>query len=205
MLKTVLPALAVLSISTGVLAQTTWPPGGAASSQARDALQKTLGTVQEKPALPGTPPLQQLDTLQKAVTDAWERMPLTTRRAIFVSSKPLSYGSWVQRPSSVFKPGEEFLVYVEPVGYAWKPNGDSFDFGIAGDLILKSPDGKVLGGQENFIRADFSSRTKMQELMLNITVSLDGIDPGSYVMKFKIRDVQSDKATTIALPFTLAP
>jgi hypothetical protein len=37
----------------------------------------------------------------------------------FVSSDPGGYGMYEDRKSNVFKPGETFLLYVEPVGYAY--------------------------------------------------------------------------------------
>ena len=37
----------------------------------------------------------------------------------FVSSEPGGYGMYEDRKSNVFKPGETFLLYVEPVGYTY--------------------------------------------------------------------------------------
>jgi hypothetical protein len=37
----------------------------------------------------------------------------------FVSSEPGGYGIYEERKSNVFKPGETFLLYVEPLGYTY--------------------------------------------------------------------------------------
>jgi hypothetical protein len=37
----------------------------------------------------------------------------------FVSSEPGGYGIYEERKCNVFKPGETFLLYVEPLGYTY--------------------------------------------------------------------------------------
>ena len=43
----------------------------------------------------------------------------------FVSSEPGGYGMYEERKSNIFKPGETFLLYVEPVGYRYGTITDS--------------------------------------------------------------------------------
>src|SRR5919112_1000060 len=43
----------------------------------------------------------------------------------FVSSDPGGYGMYEDRKSNIFKPGETFLLYVEPVGYTYGTVTDS--------------------------------------------------------------------------------
>ena len=158
-----------------------------------------------KPAAAETPPsLADIDVLQRAVTDAWEKTPMTTRRALFIAEPAENFGNFKERGSNVFKPGEKLVAYAEPVGYMWKANGAAFDFGVAVDFLVKSPEGKILAGQENFARFVKSSRAKLQEFMLTLTLSLDGAPSGDYVVEYKLRDINSSKATTISLPFKIA-
>ena len=37
----------------------------------------------------------------------------------FVSSEPGGFGIYEDRKSNIFKPGETFLLYVEPLGYTY--------------------------------------------------------------------------------------
>jgi hypothetical protein len=148
--------------------------------------------------------IKDLDALQLAVIDAWERMPLIVRRAVFVTEKPQIIGAWSERPSNVFKAGDPMITYVEPVGYTWKRRGDLFDFGLTADVVIKSSDGKILGGQENFAHVSFSNRIKLQEFMLNLTMSAGGLVPGKYVLEYKLHDQGSDKVATFAQQFTIA-
>jgi hypothetical protein len=172
------------------MAQTNWGSRPAASSNAaRPAAQATV---------------KDIEALQKAVTDAWEKMPLTQRRAIFVVESPPLYGAYVERPSNVFKPGEKLVTYVEPVGYTWTSNGEMYDFGVSVDFTVKTAEGKILGGQEKFGNFVKTSRAKVQEFMVVLTVSLDGAPPGKYVLEYKLHDNGSDKVSSFSQPFTIA-
>jgi hypothetical protein len=48
------------------------------------------------------------------------------------------------------------------------------------------------------------SRTKLQEFMLNLTMSLDGIGPGKYVLEYKLHDLGSEKIVVVDQPFEIA-
>jgi hypothetical protein len=150
-----------------------------------------------------TTTLKDLDQLQQDVIDAWEKMPLVVRRTLFVTETPPMLGAYSERRSNVFKTGEKLLTYMEPVGYTWTQRGSMFDFGLSADFILKSADGKILGGQDNFAKVSLSSRAKLQELMFNLTMSLDGVDPGKYILEYTLHDQGSDKSVTVDQPFTI--
>ena len=148
--------------------------------------------------------LAEVEARQQAVVEAWEKTPLTQRRSVFVTVKPEVYGAYDERTSNVFKAGEPIITYVEPVGYTWKPVGNGeFQFGVVTDFVIRSRNGKVLGGQEKFLTFSQRSRYKVQELMLNITLTLSDAFPGDYVVAYTIHDLNSDKSSTFEQPFTI--
>jgi hypothetical protein len=196
MIRIAVLVFGALCLSIGAQAQ--WgTPGGTPGGT-------TAPSPAKSPASVATISLKDVDALRQAVTDAEEKMPLTVRRAIFVTEAAPVIGAWTERPSNVFKAGEDIRTYVEPVGYTWKPRGDMFDFGVNVDFVVKSANGKILGGQENFSHVMFSNHMKIQELMLNLRLSPDGFPPGQYVVEYKLHDQGSDKVTSVALPFTVA-
>jgi hypothetical protein len=72
----------------------------------------------------------------------------------FVSSEPGGYGIYEERKSNVFKPGETFLLYVEPVGYAYGTVTDEdgntlYTMNFTLDFIISDKNGNVLGGQQD--------------------------------------------------------
>lgn len=148
--------------------------------------------------------LEAIDRADEAVWQAWNATPLTVRRAVFVSEAPQGFGVYKERPGSTFKPGEPLIVYAEPVGYAWKDNGDgTYVFGFNVDLILKSSTGEIVGGQENFQKLELTSKARNREFMLTLTLDVNNAPPGDYVVEYRIHDINSDKVGTMSLPFTV--
>ena len=153
----------------------------------------------------GAQTLQDIERLDAAVVEAWQKTPLTIRRAVFVAERAQGFGQFVERKSNVFKANEKLVAYVEPVGYGWKPVGDgSFQFGFNVDFLVKSPGGKILAGEENFAKLVETIRAQNREFMLTLTMSVSGADPGDYILEYKLRDVASDKSAVVNLPFTIA-
>ena len=148
--------------------------------------------------------LEEVDRREAAVAEAWQKTPLTFRRAVFVAERPKGFGQFVERKSNVFKPGEKLVAYVEPVGYGWKDIGDGHvEFGFDVDFLVKSSDGKILTGQENFAKLAETSQRRNREFMVTLTMSVSGAPAGDYVLEYKLRDIASDKSAVIDLPFTI--
>lgn len=158
----------------------------------------------------GSPPvaaqtLQEVEQREAALATAWESTPLAVRRAQFVTKRADLYGQFTPRASNVFRSGEALLTYVEPVGYTWKPVGaDGFAFGLTLDFVVKSRSGEILGGQEKFLNYAQTSRHKVRELMVNITLNLSGAAPGDYVVEWRMRDDNSPKTVTFEQTFSIA-
>ena len=149
--------------------------------------------------------VQEIDRLDQAVTDAWVKAPLTERRAIFVESPVETYGAWRERPDNVFKPGEDLLTYVEPVGYVWRDAGEGwFGFGFVMDFKVKTPDGRILGGQDAYKRFEFKTRYRNREVFINLKMSLSGIPAGDYVLVYTLHDLESEKSSSFEQPFRIA-
>ena len=148
--------------------------------------------------------VKEIDARQKAVVEAWEKTPLTMRRAIFVQQKAPMFGAYRERKSNVFKADEQIITYAEPVGYSWKPVEDGFRFGVNIDFLVKSTDGKVLGGQENFLKFDQINHAQVQELNLNMALTLTGISPGTYVVIYTVHDVNNDQVASFSQNFEIA-
>lgn len=155
-------------------------------------------------AVAGT--MNDLDAAEAAVLEVWKEIPIGFRTAVVIDGAPGGFGIYKEKSPAVFKPGEPVVVYAEPVGYGWIENADgTFTFGFDVDLLVKTAAGQVVGGQDDFQRLALTSKARNREFMLTITLTLDGAPPGDYVVEYKTRDIASDKAGTISLPFTITP
>ena len=163
------------------------------------------GYARAQSASAASPAVKEFDAQLNALKDKAEKMPLSQRVAVFVIKPAEFIGAYEERSSNNFKPGETLRTYIEPVGYVWKAKADGFSFGFVVDFTVKSAEGKILGGQENFGKFDFNSRTRLQEVMLNLSLTLDGITPGNYILEYKLHDANSEKSALITQAFVIAP
>ena len=149
--------------------------------------------------------LQEIDKRDAAVVEAWNATPLTVRRAIFVEPRPEGFGQYAERSNNIFKKGDTLITYAEPVGYGWKDlGGGVYQFGFKVDFLVKTPDGKVIGGHENFADLTKKSRARNREFNVLLDLSLGNTEPGDYVVEYKLHDVVNDKTYTVSQPFKIA-
>lgn len=149
--------------------------------------------------------LAEIDKRNAAVDEAWNKTPLSVQHAVFVAQHPDGYGQYVPRADNVFKPGEKLVTYAEPVGYAWKDSGSGqYQFGFDVDFLIKTKDGKILAGQQDFAKVSETSRARNREFNLTLTMAVSGAGPGDYVLEYKLHDHGSDKVATFDQPFKIA-
>ena len=147
--------------------------------------------------------LEEIDRRQAAMIEAWEKTPLTIRRALFINGEPRGFGLYQERGSKEFKHGEKIVVYAEPVGYGWKDLGKGmFELGFVVDFLIKSRDGKILE-KENFMRIATETHTRNLEFMVILTLNMSSAPAGDYVVEYKLHDIASDKTTTFEMPFKI--
>ena len=155
-------------------------------------------------AIPTTPTLGDVEAAESALADLWTRVPYTARHVMFVSRKASVYGDYEPRPSAVFAPGEALVTYLEPVGYAWKTlSPGTYGFGVTIDFEILTPAGKVLGGQKAFQTVELSSRYRNREFFVSLTLTVDGIAPGDYVLAYTLHDTAGGRAARTEQPFTI--
>ena len=94
-----------------------------------------------------------LKVADEASARIWSWAPFNIRRIEFTANKAQGYGLYQVRPQgSRFKSGQSIYLYAEPKAYGFRNLGPSvYEFGLALDMYLTSPDGKVLWGKENFL------------------------------------------------------
>lgn len=149
--------------------------------------------------------LQDIQKQEAALDAVWEKTPFSVRKTLFVTERPSGYGEYTERSSHIFKPGEPLIVYVEPVAYGWKDDGNGvFDFGVSVDLLVKRKDGNIVAGKEGFLRMLQHSHARNKELMLTLNLNLNGAPAGDYTLEYKLHDLVTEKAATVELPFTIS-
>lgn len=140
-------------------------------------------------------PLKAVNTLRRAMAMAWMKAPLTVETATLVNDPAQSFGVYEPRGSNVYKAGEPVRLYVRPLGYKFKKEGEVLTFGFETDFYLAKPDGEVLGGKRKFGRFSFASREPIFECFLNLTYTLRGLPPGEYILETVLHDLNGGQTS----------
>jgi hypothetical protein len=146
--------------------------------------------------------LAALDAARDAV---WLKAPLTFGKTLFVVSDPGGYGVYDLRDNNEFKPGEQLVIYTEPQGYAHGRDGAMYLLNLKLDFEIRNKAGESLAKQENFSAWTLRSRVANKEFMGKVTYNLTGIEPGEYEVITTVRDQNSAKTGSFAMPFKIVP
>ncbi len=141
--------------------------------------------------------------MDTAVAKLWDKLPLTFMEAMFVKTRPTAYGVYDRRETSVFKPGEDMIVYMEMAGYEYGRDGDFFLIDMSADVEVKTAAGKRLGGQKDFVKLGLRSRIPNREFFGVVVYQFEGLATGDYIASTTIKDKHSGDAAVFDLPFKI--
>jgi hypothetical protein len=150
--------------------------------------------------LSGGKPQEALAAFDQASGDFWDASPLQMRLATFVTSVA-GFGDYQPVAKASFRAGDTLKIYLEPVGYGFAEEGDSFRATLAADLEVKTPGGLIFGQATDFARLSWASKEKLRQVHATIASPLPALKPGDYVLSLTLRDLNSPKTATVDLPF----
>jgi hypothetical protein len=61
----------------------------------------------------------------------------------------------------------------------------------------------VLGGQKAFQTVELTSHYKNREFFVSLTLTLNGVAPGDYLLAYTLHDTVSGQTTRVEQPFTI--
>lgn len=128
----------------------------------------------------------------------------------FVSSEPEGYGVYTERPSNVFKLGDEVIIYSEPAGYTYKTLTDEngtklYGMKMTADMILTDRNGAEFGRQQDIPMTELISHHQNKELYFDLSLTgTDNLEPGDYIVKWILTDENSGQTFDIVKEFTLS-
>jgi hypothetical protein len=147
-------------------------------------------------------PAEALAAADKAVDAFWTASPLQLRQALF-AAKVDGFANYEPRADQPFHVGDELLVYLEPLGYAFTADGDGFKSALAADIEIRTPGGITLAKSQDFSRLEWSGRSRLHEVHATLRFPLPSLKAGTYELRLTLRDQGSDKSTTATLPFSV--
>jgi hypothetical protein len=147
--------------------------------------------------------VEAINAARATVVEALNKAPLGFRRILFVKDVPEGFAAYTPRADSAFSADEPIIVYTEPIGVAWKKQGEEYASKLVVDFEIRTPDGQVLAGQKGFGEFELEAREPPLDYMSHIKLDVSGAPEGSYILGITIRDTNSGKSASIDLPFEI--
>ncbi len=141
--------------------------------------------------------------IDAAISRLWDKIGINIVDARFVSERPTGYGAYKPIDKPVYKAGQDILIYAEIIGYRYGKNGDDITINLNVDMEVKTKDGKVLGGQKDFLKLSHAARVPAREFFTVLTYNFGGIPPGEYIVETRLNDQNHDQWAAFELDFTI--
>ncbi len=128
----------------------------------------------------------------------------------FVTSEPLGYGVYEEKESDTFEPGEDIILYIEPVGFGYGTSDEDGDktlytIDFTADFVISDSEGNVLTGQQGLPVSNISSYHQNKEVFIPFTITQTTPFPsGDYVITYTIHDDNSGNSFDIVKDITIS-
>ena len=154
------------------------------------------------PILSADEALARLDRLDEEIAEVWASGPLAFRSMTLVNGVE-GFGDFKPRDGNAFKAGETLMVYVEPVGFAYVLENGRYSFALSSDLAIESDAGHIIVEGANLFLIDDSSRVRIREFHMVLSVKVPEIKAGGYKAIYQVKDMNSDKTGSFSVPFKI--
>src|SRR5919199_472607 len=192
-----LPAVQQIVDSFQIISNTSLPVGTS-----------SLSSAAEPPSSSSNSSTTALNTAREQYLSAWNRSGFHSQFDTFVNSTD-GYGIYQEHKSNIFRPGEDIILYVEPVGFSHVPvhinNTRLYLINLTASIILSDTQGNILFGRENVPVLDIVSHTQNTEMFARLRVGQSSpFPPGGYVITYILNDVPSGKSFKIVKNITVS-
>ncbi|MDR0548252.1 MAG: hypothetical protein LBI10_02400 [Deltaproteobacteria bacterium] len=147
-----------------------------------------------------------LEAIWVAQAAIWNAAPLGVKNVAFVTEQPENFGSYKPKNGIDFQSHEPIIFYSEPFGFTQRQESDgTYSYSINGAFAILDSQNKLLGRQDNLGPYEMRGyRTFSVENMLAMTIGVQGLPAGSYVLRVTLTDnLNPSKTTSVDQPFRL--
>jgi hypothetical protein len=142
--------------------------------------------------------------LEQALEKVRVEAPLTVKPFLLVTQPAKFYGDYTPRANAVFQGGGAQQFYLEPKNLVYpRTAAGTYEPSFEVDMKILTAAGKTVGSQERFASFRLPTKSPVQDIFLNLKVTLSGAPAGEYKVQFLVRDLNSKKTATVTQPITL--
>lgn len=146
---------------------------------------------------------QDIEALELSLERARAAAPMTLKPFMAVSRPAKYFGDYDARANVEYKRGDKLHFYIEPKNLVYPRSAAGvYEPAFDVDVEVRPPKGEAMK-QEKFMSMRLPTRSRVQDIYLNLTVSLGSAPPGKYNVKFTVRDANSKKVASVDQDVTL--
>ena len=144
-----------------------------------------------------------IEALERQLEQARNEAPMVVKPFLAVTKPAAYFGDYEPRANTVYSRSEKLYFYGEPKNLLYPKNAKgqlepAFDV----DMEIRGPGGETMK-QPKLMSFRLPTRSRAQDIFLNLSLSLDSAPPGKYNVKFVVRDLNSKKSAAVDTDVTL--
>ena len=147
--------------------------------------------------------VEALDKAEAAYFSIWDLAPLAFRRVELIDGGEQSYETVVPRADNIYAAGQEIAVYVDPVGFGWREQGEEWETDLSADFILATTEGRIIAGQKNFGEFQIRTQRRTRDSFLVLNYQFSGVPAGDYVLTTTVNDRIDEETASFELPVVI--
>ena len=157
-----------------------------------------------------TPNVMKYEAAREQFLKSWDQLEFEPRVATFVNESAVIGNGQYQEHSNVFPPGENIVLYVQPIGFGHKQiqgqNGEKlYLMNFTADIVLSMKNGTIVGGGQDITLSQPISHYRNTELYTTLTVTQKNPFPaGDYIFKYTLKDQTTGKSFDISKDVTIS-
>jgi hypothetical protein len=143
-----------------------------------------------------------LESLERQLEQARDAAPMVIKSFTAISKPAEYFGNYEPRKNNVFRRGEKLYFYGEPKNILLAKNAKGlFELAFDVDMEISGP-GDTLKKMK-MMTFRMPSRSRLHDIFLNLSLSLDNAPVGTYNVKFIVRDLNSKKTAAADTDVTI--
>jgi hypothetical protein len=157
-----------------------------------------------------TPNVMKYEAAREQFLKSWDQLEFEPRVATFVNESEVIGNGQYQEHSNVFPPGENIVLYVQPIGFGHKQiqgqNGEKlYLMNFTADIVLSTKNGTIVGGGQDITLSQPISHYRNTELYTTLTVTQKNPFPaGDYIFEYTLKDQTTGKSFDITKDVTIS-
>lgn len=143
-----------------------------------------------------------VEALERQLEQARDAAPMVIKSFTAISRPAEYFGNYEPRKNNVFKRGEKLYFYGEPKNILPAKNAKGL-FELAFDVDMEIAGPGDTSKKMKMMTFRLPSRSRVQDIFLNLSLSLDNAPAGLYHVKFIVRDLNSKKTAAVDTDVTI--